>query len=261
MNAKWLGAIVGYLLFGPLGALLGWWLAGQANIQGNWHFGSDQSESQATFFRVTFQVMGHLAKADGRVSEREIDHAREVMARMGLNQRMRQQAISYFNQGKQADFDLMGSIDQLKQACGWHPILMQMFVQIQAQAVQADGKVSSAQQGLLKGISDRLGVSGQQYQGGGWGQWSGQQGSYQRGSSGSSSSSASSLQECYRILGVKSDVTQAVLKKTYRKLMSEYHPDKLIAKGLPESMIKVATEKTQSIKSAYEQICSAKGWK
>jgi DnaJ like chaperone protein len=36
--------------------------------------------------------------------------------------------------------------------------------------------------------------------------------------------------------------------------MSQHHPDKLIAKGLPEEMIKLATEKTQTIKAAYEQI-------
>ena len=46
----------------------------------------------------------------------------------------------------------------------------------------------------------------------------------------------------------------ADLKKAYRRLMSQHHPDKLVAKGLPEQLIKDATEKTQQIKAAYELI-------
>jgi len=43
--------------------------------------------------------------------------------------------------------------------------------------------------------------------------------------------------------------------------MSQHHPDKLVAKGLPPEMIKLATEKTQHIKAAYELIKEARGWK
>jgi DnaJ like chaperone protein len=49
------------------------------------------------------------------------------------------------------------------------------------------------------------------------------------------------------------------LKKAYRKMMSQNHPDKLVAQGLPPEMIKLATEKTQKIQAAYEQICTARG--
>ena len=49
------------------------------------------------------------------------------------------------------------------------------------------------------------------------------------------------------------------VKKAYRKLMSQNHPDKLMAKGLPQDMLKVATEKTQQIQKAYEQIKAARG--
>ena len=44
------------------------------------------------------------------------------------------------------------------------------------------------------------------------------------------------------------------LKKAYRKLISQHHPDKLVSKGLPEEMMKIATEKTREIKEAYEFI-------
>ena len=63
-----------------------------------------------------------------------------------------------------------------------------------------------------------------------------------------------SLANAYRILGVGRDTDDAGIKKAYRRLMNQHHPDKLIAKGLPEEMIKLATEKTTEIKAAYELI-------
>ena len=49
------------------------------------------------------------------------------------------------------------------------------------------------------------------------------------------------------------------VKKAYRRQMSENHPDKLVARGLPESMQDLAKEKTQRIREAYEVICEARG--
>jgi DnaJ like chaperone protein len=43
--------------------------------------------------------------------------------------------------------------------------------------------------------------------------------------------------------------------------MNQNHPDKLVAKGLPESMMKAAEEKTRSIRAAYEVICESRGIK
>ena len=63
-----------------------------------------------------------------------------------------------------------------------------------------------------------------------------------------------SLDAAYEILGVSKAATDADVKKAYRRLMSQHHPDKLIAKGLPDEMVKLATEKTQKIKAAYEEI-------
>jgi DnaJ like chaperone protein len=68
-----------------------------------------------------------------------------------------------------------------------------------------------------------------------------------------------SIDTAYAVLGVSSDISDAELKKTYRRLMSQHHPDKLVAKGMPEEMIKLANEKTGEIKSAYEQIKQSRG--
>ncbi len=68
------------------------------------------------------------------------------------------------------------------------------------------------------------------------------------------------LAQAYAILEVSESASKSEVKRAYRKLMSRNHPDKLIAQGLPEEMIKIATNKTQLISKAYEQICQGKGW-
>ena len=62
------------------------------------------------------------------------------------------------------------------------------------------------------------------------------------------------LADAYLALGVSRDCDDRSLKRAYRRLMSEHHPDKLIAQGVPEDMVKLGTEKSQEIQAAYELI-------
>lgn len=62
------------------------------------------------------------------------------------------------------------------------------------------------------------------------------------------------LEESYIILGCTSDDSMQIIKKRYRELISEYHPDKIQSKGLPDSFIKFATEQMQKINFAYETV-------
>ena len=62
------------------------------------------------------------------------------------------------------------------------------------------------------------------------------------------------LSHHYAVLGLKNDADMGEVKKAYRKLVSEYHPDKIVSKGLPEDFIKFAEEKFREINQAYEAI-------
>ena len=66
------------------------------------------------------------------------------------------------------------------------------------------------------------------------------------------------LDQAYAVLGVAPKATDAEVTRAYRRLLSQHHPDKLVSKGLPEEMIKLATEKTHEIRQAHETITRAR---
>jgi DnaJ like chaperone protein len=188
--------------------------------------------------------MGHVAKADGQVSAREISAARNIMAQMQLSGTQREAAIKLFDQGKAADFPLEAVLHQFKKECHRRRNLIQMFVEIQISTAMADGKVDASEKQIIYTIGDILGFSRSNIE-------------HLFNIAGSASASVSdslSLTQAYEILGISKGSSEAEIKKAYRRLMSQHHPDKLVAKGLPDEMIALATEKTQEIRKAYDLI-------
>jgi DnaJ like chaperone protein len=259
------GGAFGFVLGGPLGALLGAALGhnfdrGIKALPNDGEFSAgDQERVQAAFFAATFAVMGRVAKADGRVSPAEIRMAEAVMAEMSLDSDKRKAAIGLFNEGKSSGFDLDGVLLQFRKECHGRSTLIGMFIEIQLQAAYADGQLDPSEDRLLLQICAALGVSELDYRriermvraqhgfagGGGRGRSAGGQ---------RPASSGPSLQDAYQVLGVDAKASDVEIKRAYRRLMSQHHPDKLVSKGLPEEMMKVATQKTQEIRQAYELI-------
>ncbi|MFT5221328.1 MAG: DnaJ like chaperone protein [Gammaproteobacteria bacterium] len=256
---KALGGAFGFMIGGPFGALMG--IAFGHNFDrgmrglGSGEFEADQERVQAAFFTATFSVMGYIAKADGRVTRDEIKLAEAVMDRLGLDDAMRESARKLFSEGKAADFPIDEIIIQFRKETKRRSTLMQMFLEIQLQAAYADGVMHPAEKAALIDICGHLGIAEAQFDRleemlqAGFGQ----------GQQRSATNEQISLVDAYRLLGVDDSTSDAEVKKTYRRLMSQHHPDKLVAKGLPEEMIKDATEKTQQIKAAYERIKEARG--
>lgn len=268
---SWWGTVVGgafgFLLGGPLGALLGAALGRRfdKSLQGlvaARMAPGEQERVQTAFFTATFSVMGHLAKVDGQVSSQEIRLAETVMARMSLDADMRRTAIGLFNQGKAADFALDAVLDQFRAECHRRRQLLQMFLEIQLHACYADGAVHAEEARVLGHISERLGFSRLEYahleamvraaQG-----FAGA-GAYGAGRA-ETPAPRDRLAAAYKALGIDSAAADSEVKSAYRRLMNQHHPDKLVAKGLPEEMVALATERTQEIKAAYETVKAARG--
>lgn len=277
---KILGFILGYkLLGGFFGGLLGL-IAGHWADKKLYELGSVSSSvfgkgltRQSLFMQTTFSVLGHLAKSKGRVTEDDIHLARSLMSRMNLDARQQQLAQQAFTQGKESNFPLRQVLKEFRESCGRRPDLLRFFVEVQMQAALQDGNLDPNEQKILYTIAETLGLSqiqfeqmlamlaaAQRFRSG----FYHQQGSYQQqGQYGGQSyhSSAPSLDDAYKVLGVSATDEQNTVKRAYRKLMNEHHPDKLVAKGLPPEMMEVAKEKAQQIQAAYDLICKQKGWK
>jgi DnaJ like chaperone protein len=248
-----IGGTLGFVFGGPLGALIG------AAVGGNFDRGlrmsgqfdqiagagrGDQERVQAAFFTTTFSVMGHVAKADGHVSTQEISAAKNIMTQMQLSAEQRKAAIRFFDQGKLDNFPLVEILQQFKKECHGRRNLIQMFVEIQIATARADGKVDASEKRILYTIGEILGFTHSQID----------HLFNMENASGASTSGGLTLTQAYKILGVSKGSSEAEIKKAYRRLMSQHHPDKLVSKGLPDEMIQLATEKTQEIRKAYDLI-------
>jgi len=244
------GGALGYMLGGPLGAMLGVAFAGNFSKRKASFGGSSQSYGpgsqqrvQAAFFSSVFTVMGYMAKVDGKVSKSEILLAQQVMQHMQLSEEMRKVAKELFNQGKNNDFNLDEVLEQFRAESHRRTHLIRMFLEIQIQATYADGVFDDKEYSALKYIAQKLRFPIHELER-----------LIQQFSAVSNSLNKLSVDDAYVILGVDKSLTDKELKTAYRRLLAQHHPDKLVAKGLPEEMTKMANEKTQEIISAYELI-------
>ncbi|AWK13796.1 co-chaperone DjlA [Candidatus Fukatsuia symbiotica] len=265
---KLLGLILGLMSgIGFWGILLGLFIGHTVDKACNMRrrgFFADQQTRQSLFFRCTFQVMGHLSKAKGRVTEVDIQLANQLMERMHLHGSARIAAQQAFREGKQQHFPLRAKLKELRNMCFGHFDLIRMFLEIQFQAAFADGSLHPNERQVLYVIAEELGISRTQFdqfismmeggrQFGSKENWQGYAGGNQQGSF-KQTTQVPTLADACKVLGVKPSDDSVVIKRAYRKLMSEHHPDKLLAKGLPPEMMEMAKEKTQEIQAAYDLI-------
>lgn len=257
---KIIGALLGYSAAGFVGAFLGV-MAGHFFDKGvgqamGFDYGGNRERLQQLFFETVFKVIGHLAKADGRISKEEITQAEQLMGRLGLSSEHRQQAIALFNEGSKADFQLDVTVARFIDEGGRSHNLPALLLEFLFSIAMADGEMHPAEKEVLQKTAGYLGIGQRQFEhllSMLMAQQSFHQQSYQQGGF-QQAPRINEIENAYKALGVESKDSDKDIKRAYRKLMSAHHPDKLIAQGVPEDMLKVATEKSQDIQVAYDII-------
>lgn len=262
-----IGAFIGYSVFGVFGCVIGFAVGhffdkGLSGINPRVS-PEDRQGIEKAFFDVVFPLLGKLAKSDGRISEDEVKTTEQLMTKMGLSTSARTEAIENFKRGADPDFDAEAALNVFLSVCGQHNNMKQILLVYLITIAYADGVLHEKEEALMQDVANTLGYSrfafnhllgmvkaqahfyqGQQersgYRNNGWGKSSGQQ--------------VNELELAYQALGVTKDKSDKEIKYAYRKLMSEYHPDKLSGRGVPEDMVKLATERSQEVQSAYELV-------
>lgn len=244
-----IGGFLGLVFGGLPGLLIGAALGFGARYAAGRLLRHGLQRIQAQFLDSTFAVMGALCKADGVVTRDEISTAETLFTRLRLSAEQRTAAKQAFERGKASDFDLDAEVARLARVCRGRSAMLQMFLQIQLSAVAADGTVHPAEHEMLVRVARGLGLPEDEVS----------RLEALLGASAQGPSDERRLEDAYAALGVSASDSDAEIKRAYRRLMSENHPDKLASKGLPESMREMAEEKTREITNAYDRIKEARG--
>lgn len=246
------GALIGFYFYGIFGAFLGYFLGNIVDRISAYGVGGvnplSSGHRQTVFLETVFILMGKLAKADGRISEDEISYVEQFMQKLGMSAEHRQQAIVLFKQGATLNYDTEPNIRQFMAVCGHTHSLKQMLLVYLIVMAVSDGRIDAAEERLLNEIAQQLGYGQAAFQ------HMLEMVLNQTHFAGGQASSATALDDAYKALGVSKESSDQEVKRAYRKLISQYHPDKLIGQGLPEDMIAVATEQAKEVQLAYDLI-------
>ena len=223
-----------------------WWQEYQQTLLNTGY----QGEVQIAFLIASFVAMGKLAKVDGRIQESEVALASSVMDHLKLDAEQKRLAIRLFNEGKRSDFNLDVVLSRFHRLSRHRASVAQVFMETQCQMALADAAINQQEQALLRRMCKRIGISDSIYQrierrvvrG---------PGASPRGQA-VASAQRISLSEACRLLGVSRWTGREEIKQAYRRLVSQVHPDKLLARGASARAVAEATEKMQTIKQAYE---------
>lgn len=248
---KMVGGTIGFALGGPLGAIAGAALGHlmdadtgeqQQVLPGSGQM-ADHDRAQLTFFVAAFSMLAKLARVDGKVTEEEVNSIRKFMVEdLRLNAESRQMGEKIFNTALRAPQTFEQFADQFYQQFHDRPELLELMIDILLRVSVADGKMDKSEEALIESAVRKFRIPDSDYQS-------------------MKSRYVSVAEKYYSVLGCSPSDDNETIKKQYRKLARDYHPDAIASKGLPEEFVNFANDKFREIQEAYEAIQKERGIK
>ncbi len=245
----WLGKVVGgtigFAIGGPIGAIAGAafghtldkkeerYLTGGATTRAQL---SNNEEAQLTFFIAAFSMLAKIAKADGQVSENEINSVEGFMENdLNLDQESKITARNIFREAVNSNEQFDAFAQQFYNVFRNQPRLIELMMDVLLRVSAADGTISSNEEILLLKAVKIFNISNSAYT------------NYKK-------RYVKVTNKYYALLNCDENASNEEIKKQYRKLVTEYHPDKIESKGLPEEFTKFANDKFIQIQEAYDYV-------
>ncbi len=249
---KMIGGTIGFAIGGPIGAIAGAafghtfvdrnedaYLSAPSEKMGQL---SSNEEAQLIFFTAAFSMLAKLCKADGRVSESEITTIDNFMKNeLQLDAATRESARNIFRQAVQSTDPFEAYAHQFYAAFRHQPRIIELMMDIMLRVSNADGNITNNEEQLLHTARQIFNISETEYER--------LKSKYIRSSS-----------RYYSVLKCSENASNEEIKKQYRKLVTEYHPDKIQAKGLPEEFVTFANDRFKEIQEAYDNIKKERGF-
>jgi DnaJ like chaperone protein len=218
-----------------------------------------QAQANAQFGKVflgtIFTMLGKLCTVDGDVTPAELQRVQKVIEEgIKLNRKERKEALQIFKNARRANSSFQFDAAQYYELYHRDNQALTNLIVLMYDVAAADGPVNSAEERLIRSAASVFNLPDDVYAG------------IRRSFGGSSASgaggslSAGDADDPYTVLGCSRNDPVSVIKKNYRKLVSDYHPDKILSKGLPEEFTRFANEKFKSIQHAYETVKTEKGF-
>jgi DnaJ like chaperone protein len=240
---KLVGGTIGFAMGGPLGAVAGA-VFGHAFDRNsgddigfeNEYIAGNQVQDQLTFFVAAFSMLAKLARSDGQITQEEINSIERFMAEdLSLDPQSRKVARDIFHAATNRPESFQDYAVQFYNQFREKPRLLEMMIDIMIRVSLADGKFSPSEEALISSAVKIFQMS---------------DGSYQK----LKARYVNDTEKYYAALGCSTNDSEEHIKRQYRKLVLEYHPDKIASKGLPEAFTHFANEKFREIQEAYEKI-------
>lgn len=237
---KIIGGVGGLMIGGPIGALIGA-VAGHAVDKVRSNSGEPEDATKSVAFTIATIALGaKMAKADGVVTRDEVDAFKRVFR---VPPEDVKDVSRVFDQARK---DSRGFEPYARQIAGMfadNPAVLEELLYCLTLIARADGVMHPEEVTYLRSVADIFGLDDH---------------AFERITEVSGDLETS---DPYKILGVSRDMTNDEIKSAYRSLVRENHPDKLIADGLPEELIDMATEKLAAVNDAFDKVSTERGIK